>query len=94
MGTSGFQNNSLVLYDGCTGDRDDSVVLVIDVDLIAIEDCCVAYIICKFGCAQEGRFGDAGGDVDILCRCSHISGKLANLSGFLCGPIEQSEDFV
>jgi len=81
-------------YDGCTRDRDDSVVLVIDVDLIAIEDCCVAYIICKFGCAQEGRFGDAGGDVDILCRCSHISGKLANLSGFLCGPIEQSEDFV
>ena len=75
------------------GDHDDGVVLVIDVDLIAIKDCCVAFI-GKFGCAHEGRFGDAGGDVDILCRCSHISGKLANLSGFLCGPVEQSEDFV
>ncbi len=68
-------------------------MLVVDVDLIAVEDCCDACV-GKFGCAQEGRFGDVGGDVDVLCRCWHVGGEFANLSGFLCGPVEQSEDFV
>ena len=37
-------------------------MLIVDVDLITVKDCCVACI-GEFGCAHEGRFSDAGGDV-------------------------------
>ena len=75
------------------GDSDDGVVLVVDVDLIAVKDCCVTCV-GKFGCAQKGHFGDAGGDVDISCQCLHVGCEFTNFSGFLCGPIGQAENFV
>ncbi len=56
------------------GERDDGVVLVIDVDLIAIKDCCVDCI-GKFGCAHEGRFGDARGAVYVSRRSAHVGGS-------------------
>ena len=80
-------------YDGYTGDRADGVVLVIDVDLITVKDCCVACV-SKVGCAHEGHFGDAGGYVYVSRRCAHIGGKFADLSGFLLGPVGQAEDFI
>ena len=68
------------------------VLLVIDVDLIAVKDCCVACI-GKFCCAHEGRFGDAGGDVYVSPQCVHVGGEFADLSGFLCGPVGQEGIF-
>ncbi len=61
-------------------------MLIVDVDLVTLEDCCVACV-GEFGCAHEGRFGDAGGDVYVSRWCSHVCGELADLSGFLCGPV-------
>ena len=75
------------------GDSDDGVVLVVDVDLIAVKDCCVTCV-GKFGCAQQGRFGDAGGDVYVSPRCTHVCGELTDLSGFLCGSVGQSVNFI
>ena len=75
------------------GGSDERVVLVIVVDLIAIKDCCVPCV-GKFGCAQKGRFCDARGDVDVSCRCLHVSCELTNFSGFLCDPIGQAENLV
>ncbi len=75
------------------GERDDGVVLVIDVDLIAVKDCCVDCI-GKFGCAHEGRFGDARGDVYVSRRSAHVGGEFTDLSGFLSGPVGQAEDFI
>ncbi len=67
--------------DSLSGDSDDGVIVIIDVDRVFVKDCDVIGA-SVFSCGMEGMLTDPWVDVELVCRRSNIEWVFCNLGGW------------